>query len=188
MTNRATGPVFLLASVLMLSPPIAPVTLGQERESTVPDQRGRARFDVMAAGLRHAMEYARERETAERFGIEYFCIGVEAHGREAREDPGDPLLELFRGMRPTVVAVSECEFESSEEYRYEPREGTSSVDHRESGAEAMYFGVTPPDFERETAASLGVWYVVGPTHVVDFDCDVYRKMIWYAECRVSGRA
>lgn len=186
MTNRATGPV-LLVSVLLLCPSITSTALGQQRESTAADQPAQARFDIMAAGLRHAMEYARERRTVERLGIEYFCVGVEASGAQSREDPGDPLLELFRGMRPTVIPVSECEFESSEGYRYEPREGTSAVDYRATGAEAIYFAVTPPNIKRETAASLAVWYVVGPTHVVDFDCDVYRNVIWRAECRGSGR-
>lgn len=188
MSNRAAGPVLLLVSVLLLCPPNSSVALGQEQESPLTDQPAQVRFDVMAAALRHAMEHARERGIVERLGIEYFCVGVEERRTQTREDPGEPLIELFRGMRPTVVPVSECEFESSEGYRYEPREGTSAVDHRESGSEAIYFAVTPPNMKRETAASIGVWYAVGPTHAVDFDCDVYRKVIWHAECRGSGRA
>lgn len=188
MVASAVGRVLVLAALLTLSPSLASVAAGQGPDSTDEDVPARVRYDVMAAALRHAMEFAHQEGTIERLGIEYFCVGVQSNGVESREDPGRHLLELFRGMRPTVVPGSECEIESSDGYRTGPREGTSFVDHRETGAEAIYFVVTPPNLKRETAASLGVWYFVGPLHVVDFDCDVYRKVIWYAECRGSGRA
>lgn len=188
MIASAAGRVLVLTTLLVLPPSLASVAAGQEPDSAAVDVPAQVRYDVMAAALRHAMEYAHEEGTIERLGIEYFCVGIQNDGRKSREDPRPHLFELFRGMRPTVVPGSECEIESSEGYRTRPREGTSFVDHRETGGEAIYFVVTPPNLERKTAASLGVVYFVGPLHAVDFDCDVYRKVIWYAECRGSGRA
>lgn len=188
MGTSAGGRVLAPTTLLMLAPFLSSMAVGQAPDSTAVDVPAQVRYDVMASALRHAMEHARQEGTIDRLGIEYFCVGVEGKGTQSREDPGRPLFELFMGMRPTVVPISDCEVESSEGYRHEPREGTSAVDHRQSGAEAIYFGISDLEIKRETAASVSVWYFVGPVHAVGFECDVYRKVVWSADCRMTGRA
>lgn len=188
MVSSAVGRVLILTTLLMLSPFLPVVTHGQEPDSTATDVPAQVRFEVMSAALRHAIEHARQEGTIEALGIEYFCVGVQAKGTQSRENPGQPLFQLFRGMRPTVVPISECEVESPEGYPRGPMEGTSAVDHKETGAEAIYLGITDLEIKRETAASVSVWYFVGPLHAVGFECDVYRKVVWSPDCRMTGRA
>lgn len=188
MATSTGARVLVLIVLLMPSPLLSPVAVGQEHDSTAVEVPAQVRYDVMAAALRHAMEHARQEGTIERLGIEYFCVGVQGNGPKSREDPGRPLFELFEGMRPTVVPISDCEVESQEGYPRGPQEGTSAVDHAETGAEAIYFGINDLEIERTTAASVSVWYFVGPVHGVGFECDVYRKVIWSADCRMTGRA
>lgn len=188
MVTSAVGRVLILTTLLMLSPSISAVAVGQEPDSMSTDVPAQVRYDVMASALRHAMEHARQEGTVERLGIEYFCVGVQAKGTQSREDPGRSLFELFKGMRPTVVPISDCEVESPEGYPTGPMEGTSAVDHKETGAEAIYLGINSLQIKRETAASVSMGYFVGPLHAVGFECDVYRKVVWSADCRMTGRA
>lgn len=188
MVTSAVGRVLVLTSLVMLSPLLSSTAAGQEPDSTATDVPAQVRYDVMASALRHAIEHAREEGTIERLGIEYFCVGVQEEGTQSREDPGRPLFELFRGMRPPVVPISDCEVESPEGYPRGPMEGTSAVDHKETEAEAIYLGITNLEIERETAASVSVWYFVGPLHAVGFECDVNRKVVWSPDCRMTGRA
>jgi len=182
------GKVLILTTLLMLSPALSSVAPGQQPDSAARDVPAQVRYHVMASALRHAMEHARQEDTIDRLGIEYFCVGIQEEGTQSRVDPGRPLLELFEGMRPSVVPISDCEVESPEGYATGPMEGTSAVDHQETGAEAIYLGVTEFEIKRETAASVSVWYFVGPLHAVGFECDVYRKVVWSADCRMTGRA